>query len=702
MSTRRRSRSALRRTPSSFRLRRLLAVEPLESRLLMAADFGDAPAPYPTTLAENGARHEAIGPMLGASRDSEADGVHSAAANADGADDNGVGIGALQVGQLGAEVVVTVQGAAPNARLEAWIDFNRDGSWSGPGERIAANRLVVNGQNTISFDIPATAMPGSTFARFRLSTAGTSSFKGAAPDGEVEDYAVTLDSPSVASGSFAARQSVSNNADGATGVFAADVDSDGDMDIVTAAYNVDTVAWHENNGNGGFVFHSISTTADGARSVVAIDLDRDGDIDVLSASELDNKIAWYENNGSESFTLRTISPATGVTSPGAKTVFVADVDSDGDLDVLSAHGSRTAWYENNGSQSFSQHLLPAATTGVFGLFAVDMDRDGDTDVLYSSASEGEMGWYENNGSQVFTTRLLADNAGANRSLIAADIDNDGDMDVIAAGSGAGSIPVLLFRKNGATFTSETLPSGLTGAWNVQAADMDGDGDLDVLAASSDEDRVQLIVNNGVNGFTHRTISTANNSPRGVIAADVDGNGRLDVVTASTADDSISWFRGTPRGDFDRDGNTDGDDYLLWQRTLGQTVPSGDGADGDASGTVTALDLAIWRAGFGAASSEAALQASVAAVDDDGTTTTFAPSELSWSTLFDASDERRDVVNAERPPTEVLAATVESRDEALAALAPDWPVLRRFSELGTAETIGDAAVDGLEGVEAALE
>ena len=57
---------------------RRLRLEGLEGRLLLATDFGDAPLPYPTTLAENGARHEAIGPRLGATRDTEADGAHSA------------------------------------------------------------------------------------------------------------------------------------------------------------------------------------------------------------------------------------------------------------------------------------------------------------------------------------------------------------------------------------------------------------------------------------------------------------------------------------------------------------------------------------------------------------------------------------------------------------------------------------------------
>ena len=71
------------------RAKRLL-FEPLEPRYLLNIDFGDAPLPYPVTLADNGARHTEAGPTLGATRDTEEDGTNSPAANSDGADEDGV------------------------------------------------------------------------------------------------------------------------------------------------------------------------------------------------------------------------------------------------------------------------------------------------------------------------------------------------------------------------------------------------------------------------------------------------------------------------------------------------------------------------------------------------------------------------------------------------------------------------------------
>jgi hypothetical protein len=73
------------------------------------------------------------------------------------------------------------------------------------------------------------------------------------------------------------------------------------MDVLSASEDDDKIAWYENNGSGNFGTQQIITTAaDGAQSVYAADLDNDGDIDVLSAS-YDNKIAWYENDGSGNF-----------------------------------------------------------------------------------------------------------------------------------------------------------------------------------------------------------------------------------------------------------------------------------------------------------------------------------------------------------------------------------------------------------------
>lgn len=153
-------------------------------------DFGDAPAPYPVLLSENGARHAPTGLTLGSNRDGEADGTHSLYADADGVDEAGVTLGTIRVGQSGVTISVAVSGSA--GKLDAWIDFNGDGSWGGVGEQIFASQSVVVGTNNLAFDVPSLAVAGKSFARFRLSTAGGLTPTGSAADGEVEDYKVIV------------------------------------------------------------------------------------------------------------------------------------------------------------------------------------------------------------------------------------------------------------------------------------------------------------------------------------------------------------------------------------------------------------------------------------------------------------------------------------------------------------------------------
>ncbi|MHC4545595.1 MAG: FG-GAP-like repeat-containing protein, partial [Planctomycetota bacterium] len=264
-----------------------------------AVDFGDAPSPYPVTLIEDGARHEAIGPRLGDTRDSESDGTHSADADADDTtgidDEDGASFGIIQTGQLGASVTVNVQNAPGGAKLDAWIDFNGDGCWGGPFEQIADNVTVADGNNIIIFDVPSWAVDGPSYARLRLSTAGDLAPGGSAADGEVEDYQVTITAPTVASGLFGSQNVITTDANFAYSVFAADVDSDGDMDVLSASWRDAKIAWYENHGSENFTAHSITEDANGAMSVFAADVDGDGDMDVLSASAADDTIAWYEN-----------------------------------------------------------------------------------------------------------------------------------------------------------------------------------------------------------------------------------------------------------------------------------------------------------------------------------------------------------------------------------------------------------------------
>jgi Ca2+-binding RTX toxin-like protein len=158
-------------------------------------DFGDLPDTYGTVLASNGARHiHAFGtPQLGAGLDVETNGQPTADALGDDAnvsdDEDGV---VLPPGVIpGFSHSATVTASAAGGRLDAWMDFDRSGTFEA-GERIANGLPLAAGANDVTFSVPGTAVLGTTGARFRISTAGGLAPTGQAPDGEVEDYLASI------------------------------------------------------------------------------------------------------------------------------------------------------------------------------------------------------------------------------------------------------------------------------------------------------------------------------------------------------------------------------------------------------------------------------------------------------------------------------------------------------------------------------
>ena len=281
-------------------------------------------------------------------------------------------------------------------------------------------------------------------------------------------------------------------------VFSADIDNDGDMDVVRASHNSDTIAWCENNGDQEFTTHIVSNTVDGARAVHAVDLDDDGDTDILSAGFGGDIFTWHENDGFENFTARTVNTEALATRDGARNIHAEDMDGDGDLDIVTAayYGDTVAWFENQSDGTFVEHLVSTSVKGAVEALPVDFDADGDMDILAAAYDTGRLLWFDNDGSQ--------------------------------------------------SFIMQTVSSEVSNITGVHVADINADGHLDILHVQVGEsDRVSWHERQDDGSFIEHVIhyfAGPGANPKGVATADFIGNGLIDVaVVRQSSPQETQWF-----------------------------------------------------------------------------------------------------------------------------------------------------------------
>jgi hypothetical protein len=185
-------------------------------------------------------------------------------------------------------------------------------------------------------------------------------------------------------------------------VEAADIDGDGDDDVVSAQFSTAGLTWHENTMGDGSAWteRTVATGTAGARMVGIADVDGDGDLDVVAGWEATSveKATWHENTVGDG-TAWTEHP---VISEAVQNLGVADFDGDGDPDILvSGISDGVRWLENTNGDGSSW-----ARDSIEGLFffstqkqlpAADLDRDGDLDVLFIQGTG--VRWFPNRGGQ---------------------------------------------------------------------------------------------------------------------------------------------------------------------------------------------------------------------------------------------------------------------------------------------------------------
>jgi outer membrane protein assembly factor BamB len=513
-------------------------------------DYGDAiDPPYPTTLANNGARHGILNPtlFLGTNKDLEPEGPGTFLANWDDLDNIDDEDGIIFIDPLipGALVNINAIANQGGGYLNAWCDFDNNGNWLDIDDQIITDQILVTGSNPLSFIMPPTANSGAYYFRFRYSSITGISFNGLVADGETEDYRVIGTNPLSGIWKYVLHNNVTRMEYGASpaikdlgpevNIFGSEPNTH--MEIVTGsdeynnyypelksdAYGI----WRCFDAIGNLEWAK-DTKSDEARSSVGItDIDWD----------LEQEIA----GGTTSGWCVEVMNRFGSWTPGVS-------DATWTFPYPPYRNGPFMWHSSPalGELITGQHLegleLVIGNNPYYDIWAFDGDNsDGVDDGMSVSGWPGVEGedwdvlWKFQTLGNVIATPAIGD------------VDND-DQNEVVIGSKDNKL-YCLAGNTGNLEWSFTTGNQITGSAGL--ADFDNDGDLEVVVGSYDFNVYFIDGDENSNGIIdvseytlYATAGLVYSSPS---IADLDLDGNLEIVIGSN-DANVYCFRYFPLSD----------------------------------------------------------------------------------------------------------------------------------------------------------
>lgn len=394
-------------------------------------------------------------------------------------------------------------------------------------------------------------------------------------------------------------------------VTTADIDGDGDIDIIATTRNPYLIWVSVNDGAGGFMPAVSYEAGHLPRAVVATDFDNDGNIDIATANELFGSITVMVGDGAGGFS----SPEYFATSSRPMELATGDFNSDGLIDLAvthsgSANGPLMILLNNRGIGKewvgFQPPVAYSVGSGSRSVEALDIDGDGVLDLLTTNRADGTISILLGNGDGTYEWRIVFAVGIQPRDSVSEDFNGDGLIDIAIADFGSGGVWMLTNLGSDLDGWLGLAPAvaydcGGLGPHGIDAGDLDLDGDIDLIVANVQSGNLSVMLNDGSGGFGDVAVVTVGaTSAASVAIADLDGDGDLDSANSNaSASGSITVLLNvtdTCPVDFNGDNVVDTADLGILLESFGTANGHVD-LNGD--GVIDTADLGILLSVFGA-------------------------------------------------------------------------------------------------------
>ena len=329
------------------------------------------------------------------------------------------------------------------------------------------------------------------------------------------------------------------------GISLADLDRDGEVDVVVPCSAADAVAILFGVGDGTFEAPIQVATGDGPWAAEVGDMDGDGFPDLVTANDFSDDLGVHLGRGDGTFENPTLSPA----GDRPRRIALGDVDLDGVPDAVVTHLSGSlVLLRGLGDGTFAPPEDLAAGGSVRDVILTDLDGDGRPDLATANGDDDSVSVLLADPKGGFAPAVLHAVEGEPVALVAADVNGDGKLDLATANRTSDDASVLLGETGGAFAPARSFPAG-NRPGGLVLEDVDADGKLDLLVGNELSDDVSLLLGRGNGTFAVRRIYPTHVPTHhfwsATVARDLDGDGDRDLVVARGS--RISVFLGTGDG-----------------------------------------------------------------------------------------------------------------------------------------------------------